>query len=189
VSANPAGKECNDVVRLLLAAIGAAIVIGGASIAAQHPAMPAGMTHEEHLAQMKKDAELKARGARAMGFDQDAVTHHFRLTREGGAIEVSVKDAADAAGRSQVRAHLKEITEQFAAGDFEKPFMTHAEIPPGAEAMQRLRTAIAYAYEDAADGGRLRITTRDPDALAAVHEFLRYQIREHATGDPLTVLD
>jgi len=33
----------------------------------------------------------------------------------------------------------------------------------------------------------VRITTRDGEALAAVHEFLRYQIREHHTGDPLTV--
>ena len=29
---------------------------------AQHPAMPAGMTHEAHLAQMKREAEVKRRG-------------------------------------------------------------------------------------------------------------------------------
>ena len=34
-------------------------------VRAQHPAMPPGMTHEEHLAQMQKDTELKKRGGDA----------------------------------------------------------------------------------------------------------------------------
>ena len=60
-------------------------------LAQQHPAMPPGMTHEEHLAQMKREAELKARGKTAMGFDQDAVSHHFLLAEDGGTIQVSVR--------------------------------------------------------------------------------------------------
>jgi len=39
----------------------------------QHPAMPAGMSHQEHLRQLQKDAELKKRGALSMGFDQDKI--------------------------------------------------------------------------------------------------------------------
>jgi hypothetical protein len=31
--------------------------------------------------------------------------------------------------------------------------------------------------------------TRDPEALAALHAFLTYQIREHRTGDRETVTD
>jgi hypothetical protein len=53
--------------------------------------------------------------------------------------------------------------------------------------MERRKAAIAYAYEDTADGGRVRITASDEEAKEAVHAFLRYQIREHATGDPLTI--
>lgn len=155
--------------------------------AGQHPAMPAGMTHEEHQAQMKKDAELRARGEAAMGFDQSATTHHFRLTAEGGAIEVSVNDAKDEANRTAIRAHLREIAAQFSSGDFGKPVMTHAETPAGADAMRQLRADITYTFEESAAGGRVRISTRNATALAAVHDFLRYQIREHATGDPLTV--
>ena len=41
---------------------------------AQHTAMPAGMTHEQHMAQMKKDAEMKQYGNLAMGSDQDKTT-------------------------------------------------------------------------------------------------------------------
>src|SRR5713226_10788970 len=92
-------------------AIAVALLVTCATVnaAAQHPAMPPGMTHEEHLAQMQKDAELKKRGTAVMGFDQDRTTHHFRLTPAGGAIDVTVNDPADAASLAQVRAHLKEI--------------------------------------------------------------------------------
>ena len=31
--------------------------------------------------------------------------------------------------------------------------------------------------------GRIRIQTADPEALKAVHEFLRFQIEDHHTGD------
>jgi hypothetical protein len=36
-------------------------------------------------------------------------------------------------------------------------------------------------------GGRIRIETDSPEALAAIHDFLRFQIKDHETGDPLTV--
>ena len=153
----------------------------------QHPPMPPGMTHDEHQAQMKKDAELKKRGDLAMGFDESATTHHFRLTPTGGAIDVSVKDAKDEANRAQIRSHPREIAGEFSVGDFQKPFATHAETPAGVDVMRQLRGDITYAFEESASGGRVRITTVSPVALAAVHDFLRYQIREHATGDALTV--
>ena len=111
---------------------------------AQHTAMPAGMTHEEHMAQMKKDAEMKQHGNMAMGFDQDKTTHHFAMTTEGGSIGVDANDAADQASRDQIRAHLKEIAVAFAKGDFGKPLETHSEFPPGVPVMQRLQKAISY---------------------------------------------
>jgi hypothetical protein len=59
-------------------------------VAAQdHPAMPPGMTHQQHMALMKQQGQV------AMGFDQDKATHHFMLTADGGAIEVTAMDPAD----------------------------------------------------------------------------------------------
>lgn len=145
----------------------------------QHPTMPAGMTHAEHLKQMQKEAELKRRGGLAMGFDQDTTEHHFPSTPAGGSIEVSVKAADDTAGRDAIRAHLKEIAAAFAKGDFDKPFQTHGEVPPGVTEMQRLKAAIRYKYEETPSGGAVRITTSDSTALQAVHKFLEYQRTEH----------
>jgi hypothetical protein len=169
--------------------VAAVFIIGTATVGmhAQHPAMPPGMTHEEHLAQMQKDAELKKNGAEAMGFDQDKTAHHFRLSSTGGAIEVVTKDPADAVSREQIRAHLKTIAEQFANGDFGKPLATHGELPPGVQTMQERRNALTFKYEELPGGGRVRIAASEAKATDAVHEFLRYQIREHKTGDTLTI--
>ena len=172
---------------LSLALIAIVAITVSSRAQAQHPAMPAGMTHEKHLAQMQKDAEMKTRGAAAMGFDQNTTTHHFRLTATGGAIEVSANAADDTAGRDAIRAHLQEIAAEFAKGNFEKPFMTHAEVPPGVDVMKQSAGRIRYAFVKTAGGGVVRIETDDAAARAAVHAFLRYQITEHATGDPLTV--
>jgi len=154
-------------------------------LAGQHPQVPAGMSHEEHLKQMQKDEALKKRGADAMGFDQDATVHHFRLATTGGSIEVTVKDQADHNTMAAVRSHLRSIASEFANGRFDKPFQTHNEIPPGVGEMQKSSQKIAYRYADLPQGGAVRIETTDGRALKAVHEFLRYQIREHRTGDPL----
>ena len=145
------------------------------ALALQQHTMPAGMTNQDHQRQM----EMKRHGAQAMGFDQDKTLHHFSSTAAGGSIEVSVKDPADETSRAAIRAHLKEIAASFAKGNFEKPFQTHGEVPPGVVEMQRLRAAITYKYEETSGGGAVRISTADPAALAAVHEFLAYQGREH----------
>jgi hypothetical protein len=46
---------------------------------------------------------------------------------------------------------------------------------------------IRYRYEERADGASVVLETADPETREAIHQFLRYQIVEHKTGDPLTV--
>lgn len=163
------------------------MLLVSSTVRGQHPQMPPGMTHEQHLAQIQKDEEMKKRGATAMGFDQDAVTHHFLLKPTGGAIEVQVRDPLDTKSLDAIRTHLRDIATQFAAGHFDAPFATHGEVPPGVPAMQQLKSTITYSYGQTASGGRVEIVTQNAAALAAVHEFLRYQIAEHHTGDPLMI--
>ncbi len=174
--------------KLLTSTIFVILSIAAAARVQAQGQMPAGMTHEQHLKQMSKDEALQHRGAEAMGFDQAATTHHFRLFPSGGAIEVTVKDLADEANRQFIRTHLKEIAAQFAAGDYDKPLLTHGETPDGVAEMSRRRNEISYTFEELPEGGRVRIQTVDRQALDAVHQFLRYQIREHKTGDSLQVV-
>ena len=130
-------------------------------------------------------AEMNKRGAQAMGFSQTATTHHFRLSKDGGSIEVEANDAHDDASRDQIRAHLKHIAASFSTGDFEIPMLVHDETPPGVPVMRQLKDVISYKFEETERGGRVRIASNNAAAVAAIHEFLRFQIREHRTGDPL----
>jgi hypothetical protein len=151
----------------------------------QHSAMPAGMSHEEHLKQLAKDDALKQRGGEAMGFDQDRAEHHFILEAAGGSIRVTVKPGTDRKVLDEVRNHLRTIADEFSRGDFGKPFQTHDEVPTGVAEMKSAARAITYRYEEVAGGGSVKISTTDALALKAIHDFLRYQINEHKTGDAL----
>ena len=121
-----------------------------------------------------------------MGFSHEKTTHHFRLLSDGGAIEVEANDAKDTANRDQIRAHLTQIAEMFTAGNFETPLFIHGQTPTGVPEMKPLHDVIGYRFESTAQGGRVRITARSPEAIQAVHEFLKFQITDHHTGDPLT---
>lgn len=75
----------------------------------------------------------------------------------------------------------------FAEGNFKAPMLIHARTPPGVPAMERLKAEIRYEYEETERGARVNIMTRNAEALAAVHEFLRFQIKDHETGDSAEV--
>jgi len=47
---------------------------------------------------------------------------------------------------------------------------------------------ISYTLGELPDGGRVWIKTADHDALNAVHDFLRFQIQDHGTGDAANVM-
>ena len=121
-----------------------------------------------------------------MGFDQTTTTHHFILTKDGGRIEVTANDPNDVASIDQIRSHLRHIAAMFSGGSFEAPMLVHAKQPPGADAMKKAGSAITYTYVQVDRGGHVRIAaTAAP--VAAVHAFLRFQIRDHGTGDSLSV--
>ena len=124
------------------------------------------------------------RGEAVMGFDQDKTEHHFYLYPDGGAIEVGVKDAKDAADLDGIRSHLPHIAMMFGQGDFDAPMLVHdTKDVPGIDVLSARHDRVAYRYTQTPAGGRVDITTSDAEALSALHEFLRYQIREHKTGD------
>lgn len=123
-----------------------------------------------------------------MGFDQDKAVHHFSLHADGGSIQVTTKDTKDTKELEAVRGHLSHLAMMFGNGDFEAPMMVHdTKDVPGIKVLAERRSSITYRYTDVPRGGRVDIVTTDTAALAALHEFLRYQIREHKTGDPVTV--
>ncbi|HYM59936.1 MAG TPA: hypothetical protein VEZ11_03470 [Thermoanaerobaculia bacterium] len=132
-------------------------------------------------------ADVMTRGAKGMGFSQEKTTHHFILTDTGGRIEVTANDASDTTDIDAIRQHLTHIAGAFAQGDFALPMFIHDQTPPGVAEMKQLQKAITYRYEEVPRGARVVISTTNPAALKAVHDFLEFQIKDHQTGDPLTV--
>lgn len=131
-----------------------------------------------------RQAEVDHRHEHTTGVPTEGTRHHFLLAKDGGSIRLGVADEGQTAARDRVREHLQVIARSFAAGDFSMPMQIHDQVPPGVEVMKSSGDAIRYVYSDSPEGGVVTLSTQDPAALAAIHEFLRFQIRDHGTGDP-----
>jgi hypothetical protein len=153
----------------------AAMLLAGAQDHASCPDAPA----NDHR------TDVDRRHDHATGVAHEAAEHHFLLARDGGAIRLEVKDPSRVAERDRIRAHLQVVARSFAAGDFALPEAIHGQVPPGVPVMKERKAAIRYSYAPTDRGGLVTITTKDPEALAAVHAFLRFQIADHGTGDPV----
>jgi hypothetical protein len=142
-------------------------MMGTMNMSGQSSTHPMSMEHAEHT----------------MGFSQTQTTHHFLLRKNGGVIQVEANAPSDVQSRDQIRTHLSHIAKAFAAGDFSDPMSVHDQVPAGVPVLQRLKADLHYMFEETPQGGRVVIETKNPEALKAVHEFLRFQIHEHQTGD------
>lgn len=160
---------------------------GNAQDTKKDDAMESCPMHKRHTAENSHHAAMEEHGDQAMGFSHDATTHHFRMSANGGAIEVTANDLNDKASTEAIRAHLSHIAVMFGNGDFTTPMFVHDGVPPGVTTMKLLKAKIRYKYEEISSGGRVRIESSDPVALAAIHDFLRFQITDHQTGDTLAV--
>ena len=163
-----------------------AVAFGATACFSQHAQQHDKQNHDAHDGGKNRDkhlSEVNERGDRAMGFSHRKTTHRFPLLSDGGAIEVRANRVGDKESIEQIRKHLSQIAKLFPEGNFEAPFLTHGEVPPGVPAMQRLTKEINYAYEEIEAGARVRLSTRNAEALAAIHEFMKFQIEDHKTGD------
>jgi hypothetical protein len=158
------------------------LIFGGLQLAGQD--VQSCPMHKEHMKEASQhQADVEKHGDEAMGFPHDKTTHHFRLYSDGGAIEVTVKDAKDSQNMQAIRSHLTHIATMFSNGEFSIPMFVHDQVLPGVPVMKEKHAEISYSFEELSAGGRVRIKTANRDALKAIHEFLRFQIADHHTGD------
>jgi hypothetical protein len=163
------------------------LMLGALPLAAQD--MQSCPMHKEHMKEAAQhQADVEKHGDEAMGFPNDKTVHHFRLYSDGGAIEVTVNDTKDSQNMQAIRSHLTHIVTMFSNGEFSIPMFIHDVVPPGVSVMKEKRTEISYGFEELPSGGRVRIRTTNPEALKAVHDFLRFQIEDHHTGDRTDIL-
>lgn len=132
---------------------------------------------EDHHAMMVKNGE------KVMGFSQEKTTHHFLLTLDGGAIDVRANDSKDAESVAEIRSHFQHIAQMFVAGNFNAPMLVHSTNVPGTATMARLKDSLHWQFEEIPRGARLNVIADNQEATNAVHDFLRFQIADHQTGD------
>lgn len=126
-------------------------------------------------------AALQARGKIAMGVDQYTSSHRFDDLADGGRIELT-RDEADSVGVRAIREHLASIASSFANGDFSTPFAVHAREVPGTATMAAKRDAIKYEFRPLPGGGEVRISSKDSEAVRAIHAFMAFQRGDHRAG-------
>ncbi len=155
----------------------AAFAVLAAPLAAQTTPTPA---HDHHAA-------VNERGDHVMGFDHEKTTHHFLLTKSGGVIQVSANDPKDTESRDAIQQHMGHIAKMFSEGDFNAPMLIHAQVPPGVPEMKANLKAITWKAVNTKSGANIVITSKDPAAVKAIHQFLKFQIEDHQTGDSTAV--
>ncbi|MGZ4676509.1 MAG: aspartate carbamoyltransferase [Acidimicrobiia bacterium] len=126
-----------------------------------------------------RQAQVEARGASVMPFDQTATTHVFHATPSGGVQRVLVKDPGDTAQLRLVRRHLREEARRFAAGDFTDPMRIHGMRIPGITTLRRGAARMTITYAAVPRGARITYTTSDPGLVAALHEWFAAQLMDH----------
>ena len=136
------------------------------------------------MAQGNNEVQLNRRGDHMMGFSHEKTTHHFELTQDGGIIEVRTNDLKDTASRDQIRGHFNHIVHMFAAGNFNVPMLVHdRKDVPGTAVMSQQKDELHWQLEQTPRGAKIVVTADDKAALDALHDFLRFQIVDHNTGD------
>jgi hypothetical protein len=122
---------------------------------------------------------VRERGAEVMPFALDHTVHQFEKDLRGGVQRVSAKPGHEDEVAA-IRAHLREIAEQFARHDFSAPAQIHGEEMPG---LAELRAASAeelrVTYRELPDGAEVRYVGTTQTVTNAIHHWFDAQVGDH----------
>jgi hypothetical protein len=135
------------------------------------------------------DPALLGRVNKASGFDCERVNRHFYVLKNGGAVEITVKDPNDDATIKAIQAYLKKESDLWTKGNFDTVAAVYGRPPEGTAQLKKLKDNVTFAVVPEENGGVIRLLTVNPTAKAAIHDYLRFQIDQLKTGDPTTPLD
>src|SRR5678815_3086692 len=93
--------------------------------------------------------------------EKEFPSRRFFLDKNGGGIEMRVTDPKDLKARAAVQQELQQAVQ---------------DQTMSSPAMKDYQRDIQYRYEQTDRGGRLRIETKNPEALRAIQDYLRSQI-------------
>jgi hypothetical protein len=132
-------------------------------------------------ASTNRQAQVEARGARVMPFDQNRTTHVFRATATGGVQTVAANDVHDTKQIVLIRTHLRNEAKRFANGDFSDPMAIHGMKMPGIDEWRRNAANVNVNYSSVPLGARITYRTVAPALIQALHDWFEAQLMDHGT--------
>jgi hypothetical protein len=122
-----------------------------------------------------------------MGFSHAMTGHHFHLFPDGGSIEVESDSPDDNASKEAIRRHMQRIAGMFAQGDFSLPMFIHDTVPPGVEVNEARKGSNRLHSREYSQRRSSADYYCKPGSFGGRPEFLRFQIKDHRTNDPLAI--
>lgn len=132
-------------------------------------------------------AQKGDKDAKPMPFDEGKATQHYYLLKNGGAVEFAAKDPADTSTVNAIQKHLESQAKNFEKGNFDLPTTDKGKLPESVNTMKKLRKEITFEVMQMDAGAALRMFSINNQARQAIQDYLKSQIEEHHTGDPMEV--
>ncbi len=132
------------------------------------------------------EIDVNARFSKAMGTDVNKVVQHYYLVKNGGVIEFTAKDPNDTVSIAAIQKYLDLQRDQLEKGKVDVDADVHGKIPDGLLVVKRMRGEITFYTVKSDNGAVLRMFSVNEQARQAIHEFMKFQITEHKTGDSPT---
>lgn len=121
-------------------------------------------------------------GAQVMPFDQKQAMHMFLPSAAGGVVEIVVH-TMDATQIALVRSHLLQEAAMFARGDYSNPAYIHGKTMPGLARLKSAASRVSVRYFETPSGAAIALASADEGLVAAVHQWLAAQRRDHSLSD------
>jgi hypothetical protein len=135
------------------------------------------------------DSEINARFSKSLGTDANRIFQHYYLVKAGGVIELTAKDPADKSSVAAVQKYLETQKDLFEKGKNEGDAEVHGKVADGVPVLKKLRNEITFFTVKSEEGAVLRMFSTNEQARQAIQDFIKFQINEHKTGDPLVVAE
>jgi hypothetical protein len=128
-----------------------------------------------------RSGSVPSAGSGSTAFHSPEATSEFIVTRSGGVVRMTVNDPQNAEEAGRISMRLRSVAAQFARGDFDLRGGAGASAP-GAAQLRELRGKVTYTAHSIEDGAELIISSQDPKAVTAIHQFLEFHRRSQPGG-------
>lgn len=126
-----------------------------------------------------RQSMVREMGSHVMPFSLEETTHIFKQNPLGGVEQVLVKDPTNKNQIALIQMHLEYEAHNFRRGNFKDPVTIHGENMPGVTDLSKRATDITFTYHALANGAEIVYSSKDPNAISAIHTWFGAQVKDH----------